>query len=232
MKYTRWIAWTLAVLLLAGCAAQEPAVSSEVTLPTVPDLPVDRPTEPSAQATEATQETLDLIPLEETTVIGTNAPTADPLEGTNAAGQAAPIGPEDFTVFLNGVPITPGDNYNDKLEAVGGDPVIQKGNACIGGGYDTNYYYNNETFTVYTVVEGGAQLVYDIYVTGPGYPSSRGAEVGVTTREALHRLYGEPSSVMAGTDRYTLEGSTAVLSFTFRNGILASYDINNAALAN
>lgn len=221
-------------LLLAGCAAQTPPPDVDMeTLPQVTEFHITptEPTEPAETPAPTEAETPDLFPEDGVEIVRTGyAPTLDPQESSGNV-PAAPLGPEDFVAYLNGVAITPGDDYNTKLEAVGGDPVIQKGQACIGGGYDTNYYYDNETFTVYTVVDGSAQLVYDIYVTGPGYPSSRGAEVGVTTREGLHRLYGEPSSVMAGTDRYTMEGSTAVLSFTFRSGVLISYDINNAALA-
>ncbi len=117
-------------------------------------------------------------------------------------------------------------DFGPLQETIDETPHIERGQACIGGGFDINYYYHNDELTVYTLGDTGAQIIYDIYLTGDGMRTDKGAVIGQTTRDQLEELYGKPSSVIAATDRYTLDGRV-VVSFTFAGGVLASMDIQN-----
>ncbi|MBP3729718.1 MAG: hypothetical protein J6H18_05590 [Lachnospiraceae bacterium] len=106
-----------------------------------------------------------------------------------------------------------------------GAALTEKGQACIGGGFDENYYFG-EYLSVMTLGDSGSQIVYDIYVTETGYATARGAVIGQTTREELPGIYGIPTASMGATDRYILDG--VVVSFTFSGGILSEIDYNSS----
>ncbi len=157
----------------------------------------------------------------------TDKPSDEPSDETTAgaAGETGKFTEDDATVTVNGVVIRIGDDFLPNYEKVG-DAEVVEGQACLDGGYDTNYYYGGEEFVVFTVAEDGKQIIYDIYITSPDYKTNKGAEVGKTTAEELLDMYGFASDSYFGTYEYRLEGTDIVASFTFdESDILESIDI-------
>ncbi|MBR6275172.1 MAG: hypothetical protein IKR27_09225 [Lachnospiraceae bacterium] len=124
----------------------------------------------------------------------------------------------DLYVTLNGNRLTGGDDFLTYVDKMGKKARIEEGQACLEGGYDTNYYYDPD-LTVYTIAKGGKQLIYDIYITGEAFPNDRGVTVGKTTREEIGRLYGEPSSEHPAADDYVNGKNT--LSFEYENDVVS-----------
>ena len=141
-----------------------------------------------------------------------------------SAGQGS-FEAEDLIFTYKGKSIRTGDafSYAD-FETDWGTPRIEKGQACLGGGFDENYFFG-EHLMVFTLGDTGRQLIYDITIMEEGYATAKGAVIGQTTRDELKAIYGEPSSSMGTTDRYEWEDT--LVSFIFSGGILSEIDYNN-----
>lgn len=155
----------------------------------------------------------------------TPEPTKAPVEATptEAPKPAGTFTSADCSITISGVSLSLGMDflpYVDKL----GNAVIEEGQACLDGGYDTNYYYGN-TLTVYTYAKDGKQIIYDIYITGSEYKTDKGAQIGTTTKDKLHEIYGEATNSLPSTERYSVSGSSALVSFTFSSDVLSAIDI-------
>ena len=153
----------------------------------------------------------------------TGGSTEDPAE----TGSAAPgtLTEEDLVFTYKGrtVQVDEAFVYAD-FEEAWGSPRIEKAQACIGGGYDENYYFGDH-LAVSTLGDSGEQVIYDIFVDEPGFATAKGAEIGRTDRDALHRIYGDPEGSFGRTDRYSAGG--ILVSFTFDGGILSGIDYNH-----
>lgn len=130
---------------------------------------------------------------------------------------------DDCTVTIAGVTLSIGMDFLPHINAFG-EPRIEEGQACLDGGYDTNYYYG-DSLSVYTYAKDGKQVIYDIYITGAEYKTGKGATVGVTTKDTIAALYGEPTDSFMTTMVYSLPGSDVEVSFTFSGDVLESIDI-------
>lgn len=139
------------------------------------------------------------------------------------------FGASDATLTVAGVSLEIGTDFLPYVDKLGETPVIAEGQACLEGGYDTNYYYGDE-LAVYTYAKDGKQIVYDIYITGAGYALNKGAQVGVTTREQLAELYGEPTESFPAAEVYALAGTNVRVSFQFENDLLSAIDILDSAV--
>lgn len=137
---------------------------------------------------------------------------------------------EDCGITVNNVFLTTGMDFTPYIEVVGEDPEILQGQACLEGGYDTNYYYDIEALVVYTYAQDGKQIIYDIAITSADYPTDKGVKVGETTREELAEYYGDPTESALATDRYVLDGSTVEVAFTFEDDVLTCIDIIDTAV--
>ncbi len=171
----------------------------------------------------------------------TPTPTATPTEKPQAERPSgAPGGAvdekdgvfeeKDLGITVNGVFLTTGMDFLPYVEEIGENPDILEGQACLEGGYDTNYYYEDEALSVYTYAKDGKQIIYNISVTSEAYPTDKGATVGVTTREELVEYYGEPTQSVLATDRYSLDGDTVEVAFMFEEGVLAGFDITDTGV--
>ncbi len=129
----------------------------------------------------------------------------------------------DCQIDINDVSITVGMDFTPYIDKLG-EHETEEGQACLEGGYDTNYYYGDD-FAVYTYASGGKQIVYDIFVKSGKYTTAKGAQVGKTTRDEITAMYGEPSGGAVSTMDYSIDGSNIVVSFTFDDDILESIDI-------
>ncbi|MBO4838183.1 MAG: hypothetical protein J5493_02300 [Lachnospiraceae bacterium] len=157
--------------------------------------------------------------------------TGDPAETTADPGEtAAPSFPgiftaEDLIFTYKGRTIQVDDVfvYTD-FEEAWGSPRIEKAQACIGGGYDENYYFGDH-LAVSTLGDTGEQVIYDIFIDEPGFTTAQGAEIGKTDRDTLHRIYGDPDGSFGRTDRYS--AGEILVSFSFDGGILSGIDYNH-----
>ncbi len=134
---------------------------------------------------------------------------------------------EDMSVTLNGNKLACGDDFLPYVDKMGIKAKIEEGQACLEGGFDTNYYYDN-ALTVYTIAKDGKQLIYDIYITGSGFPDNKGITAGKTTREAVRAAYGEPSEELPGADQYVT--GKKMLSFEYSDDIVCGISFSDASV--
>lgn len=130
---------------------------------------------------------------------------------------------DDQSITIAGIKLTIGMDFLPHADTIG-DHETEEGQACIGGGYDKNYYYG-DSLSVYTYAEDGKQIIYDIYITGAEYPTDKGAVVGKSTRDEIAELYGDATESFLSTYNYQIEGSDIIVSFTFSGDVLESIDI-------
>ncbi|MGN0345825.1 MAG: hypothetical protein ACI4DU_08055 [Lachnospiraceae bacterium] len=169
--------------------------------------------EPEAASTETSIE-LGVAPGEETTEV---ADTANVTAGSFTAA--------DMEITISGVTLKIGDDFLPNVDTIG-DAEIVEGQACLDGGYDTNYYYGGEELVIYTVAQSGKQVIYDIFIQSDAYATAKGATVGVTTKTDLYEMYGDADSVIGATQKFTVDGGNTTMNFTFdSNGVLESIDI-------
>ncbi len=132
---------------------------------------------------------------------------------------------KDFTVELNGIEVALATDYLGKVDKVG-QAREEKSKACLEAGYDTDYYYDDDTLVVYTLVSDSKQIVFNIEILSDKYPTSKGATVGKTTRDDLYEMYGMPSDYGAAMFAYMVDGSDFRMNFNFDDeGLLSSIDI-------
>ena len=161
----------------------------------------------------------------------TITPTPDPGDDTTPTPIPTPtstvgkgsFSKSDFTLLLNGNRLTVGDDFLPYVEKMGSKARVEQGQACIGGGFDTNYYYGN-SLSVYTVAKNGGQIIYDIYITGGSFTTVKGVKVGKTTKDDIRELYGEPTSSKPSADNYSLGEIT--LSFEYDDGVVSGIDVS------
>lgn len=155
----------------------------------------------------------------------TDAPETPDTEKTPEAEDGMGTFTEsDLSITINGVRLSIGDDFLPNVDVIG-DAEIVEGQACLGGGYDTNYYYGGEDLVVYTLAQDGKQIIYDIYISSADYATDKGARVGETTRDKLFELYGEPMGSLPVAEEYSIDGSDVIVSFKFEDDILAAIDI-------
>ncbi len=139
------------------------------------------------------------------------------------AGAMGKFEEDDAAIMINGVVLRLGADFLPYVDKIGEAEIVE-GQACLEGGYDTNYYYGGEELVVYTLAEDGKQIIYDIYITTADYKTGKGAEVGKTTPEELTEMYGDPDENRFSTYEYRLGDTVVSFSFT-EDDVLESIDI-------
>ena len=207
----------------AAAPATTTAPATTESLQAVPDTTA-APQTANPSSAEASAEA-SVPPATTLAVISSGLAPGQTTAGPDTSAGQGSFEAEDLIFTYKGKSIRTGDvfSYAD-FEADWGGPQIEKGQACLGGGFDENYYFG-DTLTVFTLGDSGQQLIYDIFIMEEGYSTAKGAVIGQTTREELPAIYGQPHSSMGATDRYSLED--VLVSFTFSGGILAEIDYNN-----
>ncbi len=173
----------------------------------------------------------------------TEAPTATPTKGPDKVdGPIAGPGPnggtdkegtftkDDLGITIADVLLTPGMDFTPYVDVVGEDPEILEGQACLEGGYDTNYYYGMQDLIVYTYAKDGMQIIYNISVASEAYPNDRGVKVGVTTRDEVIEIYGEPTESLNLIDHYKVDGSTVQMSIVYDGDVVDYIDYIDTAV--
>lgn len=146
------------------------------------------------------------------------APAADP-EGP------LPLSEADCVLTLAGTELRTGIDFVPLADRLGA-PEIEEGQACLSGGYDTNYYYGEET-SVYTLAEDGKQIIYDVYTTDPGVVIPRGLQLGVSTKADVEAAFGTPTRTLPTAMRYTLADGTGTLAFEFTGETLTAVGVTD-----
>ena len=205
----------LAQTISTAATTAQPA---ETTMPvSTTESAVTTPAATTEAATTPASTTLE--------VISSGLAPGQTTPGADTPADSGSFGEEDLVFTYKGKSISPGDVFvYEDYEADWGTPQIEKGQACIGGGFDENYYFE-DYLAVFTLGDSGNQVIYDIFMMEEGYTTAKGAVIGQTTREELAAIYGQPVSSMGATDRY--EWGDTLVSFTFSGGILAEIDYNN-----
>lgn len=239
-KALRLLPAFLLVLALTACGGNEAPGNSDGTYvkpvesqPRTTAAPVT--TEPGSTTSEAAAAPVSTEAVTEAPTVPAPASTVEVIAsglapGQTTAGAEAPAGAGSFDegdLFFTykGKSIRAGEAFSfADFEADWGVPQIEKAQACLGGGFDENYYFG-DSLMVFTLGDTGEQLIYDITVMEEGYTTAKGAVIGQTTREELKRIYGEPASSMGTADRY--EAGDTMVSFIFAGGILSEIDYNN-----
>ncbi len=153
-------------------------------------------------------------------------------EANQPGGDVTPagqFGESDLSVVYAGVKLAPGMDFLPYVDVIG-DAEIEEGQACIGGGFDTNYYYGDK-LAVYTMASDGKQIIYDIYITDTGFTTSKGAAIGKSTRDEVNAIYGQPTTSRPAADEYSVGGSSTVVVFTYSGGVLESIDYMDSTVA-
>ena len=141
--------------------------------------------------------------------------------GGGESGASGSVSSSDAYITIEGTRLTVGDNFSPYIDELG-NPRIEEGQACLEGGFDTNYHYDG--FSIYTQAQGGEQIIYDIYVTSSSYPTAKGISVG-SDKDEVRAAYGEPDRTMPASDTYQVPDSDAKLIFTYSDGSVSGIDI-------
>ena len=216
------------MLLLSGCAGN-PREAGDLLSGSRTAVEAERTPESESETQPSGSETLPSGSEEPSSaeILSLGKTDVEPGEESSGSSEAqGSFDESDLCLTYRDAVLSIDADFGPLQEKINETPHIERGQACIGGGFDINYYYHHDELTVYTLGDTGAQIIYDIYLTGDGMRTDKGAVIGQTTRDQLEELYGKPSSVIAATDRYTLDGRV-VVSFTFKDGVLASMDIQN-----
>lgn len=146
---------------------------------------------------------------------------ADPSQAASQAGLSI----DDVAVKAGAVQIKIDENFTPNIDKVG-EATIEEGQACLEGGYDTNYYYGGEDLVVYTIAKSGEQIIYDIYVSSADYITVKGATVGTSTKDDVKGMYGTPANQVGNSFVYSVNGGAVQAQFEFdSNDVLKTIDI-------
>lgn len=219
----------LLILSTAACgSAEKEPMNGTYVVPVQTSMPQTEKTETASSGETQTEggETPHVISTGEAP--GTTKPAESPtVPPESPQSQSGSFEKEDLIFAYKGLETKPGEVfvYQD-YEDAWGRAKVEKGQACIGGGFDENYYFGeHDELSVFTLGDTGEQVIYDLYIWEEGFATAKGAEIGKTTRDELRLIYGEPDASLGATDRYGLDG--IMVSFTFSGGVLSEIDYNN-----
>lgn len=225
-----------AVLSLAGCGSTTPATSDNVhtDIGTGDSVSISTEADNVEDTTEDSSNEEDAANVvEDDNAGGIELGVAPGAEDAGAVvtevGEltAGSFAASDLDITVNGVKLVIGEDFLPNVDKVG-DAEVVEGQACLDGGFDTNYYYGGEDLVVYTLAQSGKQIIYDIYITSPDYATGKGATVGTTTKDDLYEMYGEATTSTGATLKYSVAGSEISMDFSFgSDGVLESIDIIN-----
>ncbi|MCR4688832.1 MAG: hypothetical protein K5745_04680 [Saccharofermentans sp.] len=125
---------------------------------------------------------------------GTQASAMEETEGTAEAGS--------FLVEYQGIAITPGDEAQEKIAALGDDYDYYEGASCAYVGMDKTYDYGYMTIYTYEADEGEFVSVIEVK---DDTVNCNGFNVGCSVDDVTKDL-GEPDSTYEGGVSYTRDG--------------------------
>ena len=225
----------LLALSLAACGTNKESTSAgtAATLPAI-DITVAEKTTGAQTTEEAVTTAPETSAPQTTTEAVTTVPETSAETTEETGGQAAAPGPfeeSDLILIIDGTALSLRMDFAPVAGSIlGGVYDEQVGQACVGGGNDRAYYYEGDTYCIYTVGSAsGAQTIYDIYIDrADGYTTAKGAVIGKTTRDEVLAIYGEPSFTTPAAERYSL-GDLALI-FGFDDDILSSVGVHDNAV--
>jgi hypothetical protein len=166
MRNTVFCAVFIFILLLAACGqANVPvgAVTGNTPIATLEDSP-------SITATAA-----------ESPAANTASPTASPAA-------VAPLGEPDLVFTLNGKPYQLKTDAKPLLDALGKGYKLTQSPSCLYKGNDKTFEYAD--ITIQTFPLNGKDIIDEIDITSPDYPTARGVKAG-DTLDQVKAAYGE-----------------------------------------
>ena len=213
-----------ALLCLCACGEKGGESTAAPAASTLPPIDITVPAVTTKEQTEA-------VTTEKDSAAEPVTSAAVPSVNTTAAGEDQKPGvmeESDLTLTVDGVALSLGMDFAPIAGTIlGGAYDELVGQACVGGGNDRTYYYEGESYCIFTLGSAdGVQSIYDIYIDGvEGFATAKGAEIGKTTKDEIREIYGEPSFTTPAALRYTLEERSLV--FGFNGDILSSVGIQD-----
>ena len=193
--------------------SEAPALTQpETSLPDTSETEV--PTQPETSLPDASEAETQGPTLPEPSAEVPSLAPASPAKLTDA----------DLTLDYHGFSLAADEVFDYEAAAAlwGKASHVEQGQACIGGGYDKNYYW--ETVQIFTLAQGDQQRCYDIRISEPGFETPRGAVIGLTDRESVETLYGPADQSLGAADSYYYN-ETLSLVFLFSGGILQEVEL-------
>ncbi len=178
-------------------------------------------TEPSSEATSEDEEsstekaTQEKTTQEETEAAVqqtdppvTDAPEPDPTEAPAAVGS---FSHDDMTFICGGAQAAVYADASGLVAVLGSPNDVQEAQGCLSNGCDQKIYYYTG-ISVYTYIDGGREIIYDIEITSASYPTAKGLKVGMSAAD-MENLYGTGYSAY-GNDYcyYDYDGSYLYIS--------------------
>ncbi len=158
------------------------------------------------ETTEAATEALT----EATTEALTEAPTEAPTDAPTQAPTEAPAGSFEYDdmVFVYGnTQATVLADAAGLVAALGAPDYTEEAQSCLSNGNDVKIYYYNNGINVYTYIEDGREIIYEIELTSASYSTHKGLAPGMTLADA-ERLYGKNYTYSGGVVSYYSTDST------------------------
>lgn len=164
-----------------------------------------------AATTSATAETPDvIIETRPATEAPTEAPTQAPTEAPTQAPTEAPAGSfeyDDMTFVHGGTYATVLADGAGLISALGTADSVEEAASCLSNGNDVKIYYYNSGINVYTYIENGREIIYEIELTSSAYKTPKGLAPGMTLADA-EKLYGKNYTYSGGVVSYYATDTT------------------------
>lgn len=131
----------------------------------------------------------------------TEAPTEAP-----AVAPAGSFNHDDMTFLYGNAQATVLVDASGLIAALGTPSNVEEAPSCLSNGCDVkNYYYSG--ITVYTYIDGGREIIYEIELTSPSFTTAKGLAPGMTVADA-EALYGTNYTSGGGVISYYDSGNT------------------------
>ncbi len=201
-------------------ATSETAVTEETTTATEPSTEEETTetltttTEAEEPATEAENSDVSEPDNQSQEVVVTPDPTAPPAteaptEAHTAAPTEAPAGSfthDDMTFVYGGTYAEVLTEASGLVSALGSPVSVEEAPSCLRNGNDVKIYYYSG-ITVFTYIEDGREVIYEIEITSPSFSTTKGVTVGMTVAQ-VEALYGKNYSMGGGVMSYYDSAST------------------------
>lgn len=133
----------------------------------------------------------------------------------------------DCKVVVNGVTLKLAEDFLPNVDNVGKLMDKQEGQACLDGGYDTEYYYDG--MVVSTIAKSGKQIITSVDVTLTGYTDAKKIKIGTSTEADVIAAYGNPD-VNEMTRREYKAGDYSLV-FYIENDVVTEIEIVDTSIS-
>lgn len=193
--------------------------SKDTTETHTTEAAADESTEPSVTSAANEEST---VPAEQGYVAGANETSQDdtpaetpeetPAEAPQEEPQTeAPAGSfSSSDMYFNGSTVLM--DAGSLVSSLGSPSGVEEAPSCLNNGCDIKIY-RYSGINVYTYIDGGSEIIYEIEITGSGYSTGKGLSVGMSLSDA-EALYGVGTDVGGGMYCYYDTGTTYMYVIT------------------